>query len=245
MPTFPSKAPARRQVYYGCVVVTKLKKSSNQCIGVQALAFYDTPNCPRHHMRVRVLYDMPTKHGARDPTIGAANEEEAMDAIVKQSCAKEPVMLPRVSGSFLRGLPFGTCKCCGATPMHETMIVGGGEHVCAFMRVQRGGIALWSSEACVRVRTSYMCAPRGQGRWQGPRYPRITQRVRVGELGPKLYSLGRARLVSRSGENKGNSAGCEPSTLYRAVWSRPTHRQRSARTSSPRRDRTARASQGM
>lgn len=133
---------ARRQVYYGCVVVTKLKKSSNQCIGVQALAFYDTPNCPRHHMRVRVLYDMPTKHGARDPTIGAANEEEAMDAIVKQSCAKEPVMLPRVSGSFLRGLPFGTCKCCGATPMHETMIVGGGEHVCAFMRVQRGGIAL-------------------------------------------------------------------------------------------------------
>ena len=186
---------ARRQVYYGCVVVTKLKKSSNQCIGVQALAFYDTPNCPRHHMRVRVLYDMPTKHGARDPTIGAANEEEAMDAIVKQSCAKEPVMLPRVSGSFLRGLPFGTCKCCGATPMHETMIVGGGEHVCAFMRVQRGGIALWSSEACVRVRTSYMCAPRGQGRWQGPRYPRITQRVRVGELGPKLYSLGAASFT--------------------------------------------------
>ena len=49
----------------------------------------------------------------------------------------------------------------------------------------------------------------------------------------------RGRLVSRSGENKGKSAMCEPSTLHRAAWSRPTHRQlNSARTSSPRWART-------
>ena len=41
----------------------------------------------------------------------------------------------------------------------------------------------------------HLCARRGVrggvlGLWQGLRYPRITQRVRVGELDPKLYSLG-------------------------------------------------------
>lgn len=114
---------ARRQVCYGCVVRQEaqvLQPVHRRAGLVQALAFYDTPNRPRRHMRVRVLYDMMTQHGARDPTIGAANQEEAMEALVRQSCAKEPMMLPRVSGSFLRGLTFGTCRCCGATPMHET-----------------------------------------------------------------------------------------------------------------------------
>ena len=94
-----------------------------------------------------------------------------------------------------------------------------------------------------------MCAPRGQGRC-----PRTVARSQVPEdytksprrrARSKIVLARRGRLVSRSGENKGNSAMCEPSTLYRAVGSRPTHRQRSARTSSPRRDRTARASEGM
>ena len=94
-----------------------------------------------------------------------------------------------------------------------------------------------------------MCAPRGQGRCS-----RTVARSQVPEdytksprrrARSKIVLARRGRLVSRSGENKGNSAMCEPSTLYRAVGSRPTHRQRSARTSSPRRDRTARASEGM
>jgi len=108
---------------------------------VQALAVYDAPNCPRAHARVRVLYDMVTAHGARDPTIGASNEDEAMTAIVNQSSAKEPMTLPRVSGSFVCNLTFGSCKSCGAAPRHEKVRVGG-QDICAFMRVQRGGIAL-------------------------------------------------------------------------------------------------------
>lgn len=42
-PTFPSKAPDGKFVTGGWYAA-KLKKSSNQYIVVQALAFYDTPN---------------------------------------------------------------------------------------------------------------------------------------------------------------------------------------------------------
>ena len=54
----------------------------------------------------------------------------------------------------------------------------------------------------------------------------------------------RGRLVSRFGQNHVNSTTWTPSTPQRAAWSRPTRRHRSTRTSSPRWDRTARASEG-
>ena len=50
--------------------------------------------------------------------------------------------------------------------------------------------------------------------------------------------LRRGRPVSRIGQKNQKSATCEPSTLRRGAWSRPTCGQRSACTSSPRRART-------
>ena len=86
-----------------------------------------------------------------------------------------------------------------------------------------------------------MCMPRGRGRpyrtvamslaredhTTTPRW-RATARI-------VLFS--RERPVSRIGQKKGKSTTCEPSTLRRGAWSRPTCGQRSARTSLPRRAR--------
>ena len=62
---------------------------------------------------------------------------------------------------------------------------------------------------------------------------------------PRIVLSGRMRLVSRFGKNRVKSTTWTPSTPRRAAWSRPTRRHRSARTSSRRWDRTARASEGI
>ena len=70
----------------------------------------------------------------------------------------------------------------------------------------------------------------------------LHKEVGPASLEPK-WCLRRGRLVSRSGKNNGISAMWKPTTLLRAVWSYPTHRERTARTSSPRWARTVRASE--
>ena len=77
-----------------------------------------------------------------------------------------------------------------------------------------------------------------RGSWPCHWHARITQRRRVGGLEPKNCVLRRGRLVSGFGQKKEKSTTCEPSTLRRSAWSRPSRGQRSASTSSPRRART-------
>ena len=79
-----------------------------------------------------------------------------------------------------------------------------------------------------------------QGCGEVARHARITQRRHVGELEPESVLSRRGRRVSGIGQKKEKSTTCEPSTLRRSAWSRPTRGQRSARTSLPRRARTAR-----
>ena len=89
-----------------------------------------------------------------------------------------------------------------------------------------------------------MCIPRGRGRpyrtvamslarEDYTRAPRWRARARI-----VLFS--RERPISRFGQKKEKSTTCEPSTLRRSAWSRPSRGQRSASTSSPRRARTVR-----
>ena len=98
-----------------------------------------------------------------------------------------------------------------------------------------------------RVWGASRCLPRRQGlcsrtvamsqapedRARTPRWRVITQ----------VVLSRRGRLVSRFGKNHVKSATWTPSTPRRAAWSHPTRRHRSARTSSPRCDRTVRASE--
>ena len=86
--------------------------------------------------------------------------------------------------------------------------------------------------------------PRCQGR--RPRTVAMSQAPQDYTRSPRrrvitqIVLSGRGRLVSRSGKTNGKSTTWNPSTLRRVVLSHPTRRQRPARTSSPRRARTAR-----
>ena len=112
----------------------------------------------------------------------------------------------------------------------------------------RGGRKEWAPLRVVASEHGWMggamCMPRGRGRpyrtvamslaredyTRAPRWRAIARIV--------LFS--RERPVSRFGQKKEKSTTCEPSTLRRGAWSRPSRGQRSACTSSPRRARTAR-----
>ena len=74
----------------------------------------------------------------------------------------------------------------------------------------------------------------------GRRQARIAQGLHVGELEPKNCVLRRGRLVSRFGKKNEKSTTWKPRTRRRSVGSRPSRGRRSARTSLPRRARTAR-----
>ena len=85
-----------------------------------------------------------------------------------------------------------------------------------------------------------MCIPRGRGRpyrtvarSQTREDHTTTPRWRATA---RIVLFSRERPVSRIGQKKGKSTTCEPSMLQRSAWSRPTCGQRSACTSSPRRD---------
>ena len=108
--------------------------------------------------------------------------------------------------------------------MHSrTVTVGASEHgwMRGAMCTLRGRGRLSKTVAMSLAREDHTTTPR----W------RATARI-------VLFSRG--RLVSRIGQKKEKSTTCEPSTLRRGAWSRPSRGQRSACTSSPRRARTAR-----
>jgi len=99
-----------------------------------------------------------------------------------------------------------------------------------------------------RVWGAARCLPRGQGLCsrtvamsQALEDRATTPRWRVL---PQIVVSRRGRLLSRFGKNHVKETTRTPSTPQRAAWSHPTRRHRSARTSSPRWDRTARASGG-
>ena len=94
---------------------------------------------------VRALMDSPTAFGRR--VIAAAyrstNQDNYVAELVKGTCAKEPLSLVRVSYPFEKQVQrkAGGCKCCGSQEPHDQVVVGGST-VCAFHRVQRGGIGV-------------------------------------------------------------------------------------------------------
>ena len=94
---------------------------------------------------VRALMDHKTAFGHR--VIAAAyrsnNQDNYVTELVKGTCAKEPLSLVRVSYPFEKPVQRKDrrCKCCGSLEPHDQITVGGSA-VCAFNRVQRGGIAV-------------------------------------------------------------------------------------------------------
>ena len=87
------------------------------------------------------------------------------------------------------------------------------------------------------------CMPRGRGR--RPRAVAVSLAREDRTTTPRWRArakncvLRRGRRVSGNGQKKEKSTTCEPSVLRRRAWSRPTRGLRSARTSPPRRARTA------
>ena len=96
-------------------------------------------------LRVRLLKDHQTVHG--DKVQAAAYRSLTQDAyiseLVKGTSSNHPLSLARVSEPFEKNMQrkAGACKCCGSWEPHDQVIVGGST-VCAFHRVQRGGIAV-------------------------------------------------------------------------------------------------------
>ena len=96
-------------------------------------------------LRVRLLTDHVTAYGTQVQT--AAYRSLTQDAhiaeMVKGTCSNKPLSLARVSEPFEKTMQrkAGACKCCGCHEPHDQVIVGGST-ICAFHRVQRGGIAV-------------------------------------------------------------------------------------------------------
>ena len=100
--------------------------------------------------------------------------------------------------------------------------VGASEHgwMRGAMCMPRGGGRLSKTVAMSLAREDHTTTPRWRARAQ-------------------IVLFSRGWLVSRIGQKNQKSTTCEPSTLRRGAWSRPTRGLRSARTSLPRRARTA------
>ena len=80
---------------------------------------------------------------------------------------------------------------------------------------------------CLPMNSVAMCAPRGRGRCpmtvaRSLQIPEDPTRIRRWRAGAKTSLHRCGWLVSQSGGNNRKSVMCEPSTLYRAVWPRPT-----------------------
>ena len=75
--------------------------------------------------------------------------------------------------------------------------------------------------------------------------PSLPYRASCWQVLTQMVLSRRGRRVSRFGKNHVKATTWMPSTPRRAAWSRPRRRHRSARTSSRRWDRTARASEGL
>ena len=94
---------------------------------------------------VRALMDCRTAFGCR--VLAAAhkhaNEQGYLTELVKGASSPEPLSLAHVSHPFEKEVlrRKGPCKCCGSREPHDQVVVGGST-VCAFHRVQRGGIAV-------------------------------------------------------------------------------------------------------
>ena len=96
-------------------------------------------------LRVRLLKDHTTVYGEKvgASTAKALTQDAYISELVKGTCANKPLSLARVSDPFERNMQrkAGGCKCCGSWHPHDQVIVGGST-VCAFHRVQRGGIVV-------------------------------------------------------------------------------------------------------
>ena len=94
---------------------------------------------------VRALMDFRTAFGRRviAAAYRSANQDGYVAELVKGTSANEPLSLVRVSFPFEKPVQRkgGACKCCGSWEPHDSVVVGGST-VCAFSRVQRGGIVV-------------------------------------------------------------------------------------------------------
>ena len=94
---------------------------------------------------VRALMDSRTAFGRRVMAAAyrATNQDDHVAALVNGTGAEEPLSLVRVSYPFEKQVQrkAGGCKCCGSKEPHDQVVVGGST-VCAFHRVQRGGIGV-------------------------------------------------------------------------------------------------------
>ena len=96
---------------------------------------------------MRVLMDHETAHG--QATSRAAmltfNQSDCLNAWVEGSSSDKPMSLARPSYPFEKPVlrrDGKKCRCCGMMAPHDAVIVGGST-VCAWHRVQRGGIAVF------------------------------------------------------------------------------------------------------
>ena len=96
-------------------------------------------------LRVRLLKDHVTVYGSQVQAAAyrSLNQDAYVSELVKGTCADKPLSLARVSEPFEKNMQrkTGACKCCGSQEPHDQVIVGGST-ICAFQRVQRGGIAV-------------------------------------------------------------------------------------------------------
>ena len=94
---------------------------------------------------VRALMDSPTAFGRRVMAAAyrSTHQDNYVTELVKGTCAKEPLSLVCVSYPFEKQVQrkAGRCKCCGSQEPHDQVVVGGST-VCAFHRVQRGGVSV-------------------------------------------------------------------------------------------------------
>jgi len=97
-------------------------------------------------LSVRALMDVATPFG-RQVRLNAAravgNPDKVAAEWVNSVLSNKPLELARPSFPFEVNVKQGhlACKCCGSMRSHDAIVVGGA-HICAWNRVQRGGIAI-------------------------------------------------------------------------------------------------------
>jgi len=142
LPLFPPR-PADGKFVLGAWYYYRRKDLRN--FVVAQIVARRTGRTGKEVLRARVLIDHTTVHG--DKVQAAAYRSLTQDAyiseLVKGTSSNQPLSLARVSHAFEKPLQrkAGRCKCCGSREPHDQVIVGGST-VCAFHRVQRGGIAV-------------------------------------------------------------------------------------------------------